>query len=367
MIKRAITVGLTTLFVGGCLFTSRKENLQYLKEMVEKKPMDPKLHYKLADLYCRLDSASQAIEEYKTLIKLEAKEADDYWLRVRIASFLGLEPFPIISLNTSGRSPSFSLDSRYIIYEAPTPKTFSVFIFDLQDTLIKRVTEDSLLNVQPYFMPDGEHIVFASLRKEGFGIYEIGIDGKGLKKLNPESLWATSPSVSPDSRWIAFEGWTKENNAREIWTYDLKKKEFRKLTNNIYTDGRPRFSLDSKRIVFHSNRDLNYEIYMMDIDGKNLKRLTHHLANDGNPSFSPDGKIVAFASDRKDDNFEIYFLNLQTSELIRITHNSEKDDKPAFSPDGHWLAFQKEKVLYLMDLTSPITRAALAKKLELTQ
>ena len=371
MIKKGITFGIV-LFSWNFLFLSKKEDLPYLQKIVEERPMDPEVHYKLAELYCRLDSTSKAIEEYKTLIKLEAEQADDYWLRVKIASFLGLEPFPIKPLNISGRSASFSSNSRYLIYEAHAKKLYSVFIFDLKDSLARRVTKDSLLNVQPYFMSDGEYVVFASVRKHsgrkmGFGIYKVGMDGEGMEKLNPDSVWAANPTVSPDNRWLACEGWTEENNAREIWVYNLQKKRFKKLTHNIYTDGRPRFSPDSKKMVFHSNRDVNFEVYIMDRDGKNVKRLTYNPAHDGNPSLSSNSKVVAFASDREDDNLEIYFLNLETSELIRITNNSVRDDKPAFSPDGHWLAFQRGRKLYIADITSPITKEELAKKLGLTQ
>lgn len=126
MLKKIITFGII-LFSGCSLSLSKKEDLSYLQKMVEEKPMDPQGHYKLAELYCRLDSTSRAIEEYKILIKLEAEEADDYWLRVKIASFLGLDPFPIKSLEISGRSASFSSDSRYLIYEASLKKVLFYF------------------------------------------------------------------------------------------------------------------------------------------------------------------------------------------------------------------------------------------------
>jgi len=62
------------------------------------------------------------------------------------------------------------------------------------------------------------------------------------------------------------------------------------------------------QIVFHSDRDGNYEIYVMDVDGQNQRRLTNNPANDGYVAWYPGGQRLAFASDR-DGNFEIYVMD----------------------------------------------------------
>jgi Tol biopolymer transport system component len=49
------------------------------------------------------------------------------------------------------------------------------------------------------------------------------------------------------------------------------------------------------QIVFHSNRDGNYEIYVMDVDGQNQCNLTSNPADDWVPEWSPDGQRIVFA------------------------------------------------------------------------
>jgi Tol biopolymer transport system component len=53
-----------------------------------------------------------------------------------------------------------------------------------------------------------------------------------------------------------------------------------------------------RRIVFHSDRDGDFEIYVMNEDGSEPYQLTGNSADDFLPSWSPNGEQIAFVSDR---------------------------------------------------------------------
>ena len=105
---------------------------------------------------------------------------------------------------------------------------------------------------------------------------------------------------------------------------------------NIVTAQRP------SRIVFHSNRDGNFEIYAMNADGTGLTRLTNHPGNDTHAALSPDGSRIAFAS-RRDGNSEIYVMNADGTGVTRLTNHSADDVEPAFSSDGSRIAFASNR------------------------
>ena len=64
-----------------------------------------------------------------------------------------------------------------------------------------------------------------------------------------------------------------------------------------------------EKILFHSNRDGDFDIYMMDTDGGNVVQITDNTANDYLGSVSPDATQIAFSSDR-DGNTEAYTMDI---------------------------------------------------------
>jgi len=96
----------------------------------------------------------------------------------------------------------------------------------------------------------------------------------------------------------------------------------------------------SNKIVFHSDRDGDYEIYRMRPDGSNVVQLTDNDVDDFWPVVSPDGTQVAFWSGR-DGNQEIYVMAVDGSNVTRVTDNGSADRQPAWSPDGQKLAFHR--------------------------
>ncbi len=91
-----------------------------------------------------------------------------------------------------------------------------------------------------------------------------------------------------------------------------------------------------QRIVFHSNRDGNFNIYVMDSDGGHQTRLTTNTADDTQPRWSPDGNQIAFHSYRA--NFQIYRVNADGSGETLLA-NSGLDWYARWSPDGNRIAF----------------------------
>ena len=62
----------------------------------------------------------------------------------------------------------------------------------------------------------------------------------------------------------------------------------------------------------------------MDSDGQNEVRLTDSSAQDRWPTYSPDGQSLVFHSDR-DGNWEIYMMNLDGTAQQNLTQNSANE------------------------------------------
>jgi len=110
-------------------------------------------------------------------------------------------------------------------------RDFEIFTMDIDGTNVQQVTNNTVLDSGPKWSPDCSTISYNSLDSGGsLDVHRINADGTGDVNLT------NTPGV-----FDAFSAW----------------------------------SPDGSRIVFSSNRDVNFEIYTMDAaDGANVTRLT---------------------------------------------------------------------------------------------
>ncbi|MCL7960305.1 MAG: hypothetical protein M8861_08950, partial [marine benthic group bacterium] len=114
------------------------------------------------------------------------------------------------------------------------------------------------------------------------------------------------------------------------------------LTDNDVDDFWPVVSPDGTRIAFWSGRDGNQEIYTMAVDGSNVTRVTVNGSADRQPAWSPDGQRLAFHR-VVSGTTEIFTINVNGTALVRLTNNTANDDEPAWSPNGSLIAFTSDR------------------------
>jgi TolB protein len=82
-----------------------------------------------------------------------------------------------------------------IAFTARVPGGFDIYVYDLKERTIKRVTDGGGINEWPRWSPDGRHLVFASNRSGGFDVYTMDADGDHVRRLtrggsNTSPSWA---------------------------------------------------------------------------------------------------------------------------------------------------------------------------------
>ncbi len=111
----------------------------------------------------------------------------------------------------------------------------------------------------------------------------------------------SDPQLSPDGKTIAFtvQRVDLENNRKtsHIYTVPAGLGPVRQLTSLGNRNERPRWSPDSKRIVFISDRTGSAQAWLMDGDGTNARQVTALSTEADGLLFSGDGKRLIFTSE----------------------------------------------------------------------
>ena len=132
------------------------------------------------------------------------------------------------------------------------------------------------------------------------------------------------PQVSPDGRLVAFQVQTVDvpNNKKitQIYVMPIAGGAARQITEAGQDNERPRWSPDSRRIAYVSDRGGSAQIWLMNADGSNANQVTNISTEAGGVLFSPDAKNLVFSS-------EVYPACGADDGCNRRAMDAEKNDK----------------------------------------
>jgi Tol biopolymer transport system component len=128
----------------------------------------------------------------------------------------------------------------------------------------------------------------------------------------------------------------------EIWVADSNGKNAKQLTA-VGNAGTPRWSPDSKAIVFDANRKNTSSIYTVPLEGGEARLVTPDDFENRCPSWSRDGKWIYFAS-RRTGRFEVWKAPAEGGTPVQITRSGGHAALAA--PDGKHIFYAKTALAY---------------------
>ncbi len=156
--------------------------------------------------------------------------------------------------------------------------------------------------------------------------------------------------VSPDGRHLAVALGTPA----DVWTFDLDRGTFTRVTTDDANDTQPLWSVDGQRVVFVSDRDGPLGLFSKPADGSGTAEWL--LSRDESfvvipETWTPDGRDLLFTdalsggglATERGGRANIWALSTDRDgaarTIIELTSNEGHAD---LSPDGRWLAFHSD-------------------------
>lgn len=163
-------------------------------------------------------------------------------------------------------------------------------------------------------------------------------DGANHRFLTDDSAIVLSPRFSPNSKEIVYTSY--ETGMPKVFIMNVDTLKRRSLDEQPGMTFAPRFSPNGRQVVLSLTQGGNTDLYLMDIASGTKTRLTQGASIETAPSFSPDGSQIVFESDRGGKQ-QIYIMPTSGGTPKRISFGKGSYGTPVWSPRGDTIAFTK--------------------------
>ncbi len=224
-------------------------------------------------------------------------------------------------------APVWSPDGKLLAYAADVYGNNDVFLVSAEGGPSRRLTSHSAGELPIAFTPDGRAVLFSAQRQDAptsmafpspaLGeLYQVGIEGgRRPRQLFSEPALAGrydrvgSRLVYED--WKGYESPQRKHHvspvAHDIWLWDAKTGQHRKLTSTGGENRNPVWSADEQSIYYLSEKSGSFNVWKMPVSQPEATRqITHFTKNpvrflsvaaNGTISFGYDGELYTMAGD----------------------------------------------------------------------
>ena len=161
-------------------------------------------------------------------------------------------------------SPNYDSTGERIVFSALKEGQTDLYIIDLKDEAINRLTRDTYNDTHPSWHPTKNMIVYASERERKNRLVLIDIDQQTEQVLTDSTSNAISPIWMADGESVLF--CADLNGVYDAYKFHLNDRQLTRLTNLITGCFNPSFSPDGNRLLFSAYDNGKYDICVMESD-----------------------------------------------------------------------------------------------------
>jgi TolB protein len=261
---------------------------------------------------------------------------------------------------TGERGP---FDSRIGFVSTRGGRFKNIFVMSVDGGDLLQVTSGKTLDLSPSWSRDSRSLLYTSYKRGNPDLYLLDLVASREVRISSEKGLNLGAKWSPDGSRLAVA--LEDQGNSEIFLLDKEGRAIRRLTDHWAIDVSPSWSPDGRQIAFCSNRAGTPQIYVMSADGSDVRRVSYQGSYNTSPAWSPKGDRIAFSS-RNSGRFNIMTVKPDGSDPLQLTSGQGDNEDPSWAPDGRYLVFSSSRsgvfLLYLTDSSGavqvPLTRGS---------
>jgi len=229
------------------------------------------------------------------------------------------------------RHPRLSPDGRRIALVIDEQET-QVWLYDLSQETLTRLTFEGNDNIFPAWTPDGKRIAFRSNKEGPPNIFWQLADGSGgLERLITSEYAHTPGSWSPDGQLLAFHEINPATGV-DIWVLRMGDRKAQPFLRTRFNEGVPRFSPDGRWLSYISNESGRYEVYVQPYPGPGGK---WQISTEGGtePAWNRNGRELFYRSGDKIMAVDIATQPGFTFGKPRMLFEGQSQPSPVLAPN----------------------------------
>ncbi len=233
-------------------------------------------------------------------------------------------------------SPVFFPDGTRLAYvHYQTPSIGSLEIITLDGKSLRSYPIPTQIS-QIVLTPDGDSFL---LTRTFAGLLRLRLDSGAISSVSQLARNLANASISVDGKRMLLEERIVDNN---IWHCSLPKPHVAGPVSqwiaSTKIDHDPRYSATGDEILFTSTRSGNYAPWIAGRDGRNPQMVTVNGPFFGSPRWSPDSRRIVYDA-RTPTETVVFTVSTSGGTPLQLTSDHFENIVPSWSFDGKWVYF----------------------------